>query len=328
VSCLVPLEASLCGDLDEYLKLLKYEAVDLRRNDGKQLLVDGSVRGKRVEFLVDSGFTLTTLQPASSKGLKPFDPASDTDDKSVWRRVSHSSVVLMDKLRLGRLELVNQPAETRKIDMDYVGFGYGGILGYDFLVRNGCLLDCWQRKLYVRTTGPSTNAANALVETLRRSGFDEAPGTGTLGLLVEVKVNRQPVQMLVDTGATLSVLHESLLKTLSLPIVRWERPSTGSAIPEEITVGIVGSGKIGKQKYRLTRLDTLQIGSRTLQKAHFGVTDLTAWGLANPNSPGGPVMGLLGAEMLAGYGAVIDFASGTLWLRPEKPGSASVASPH
>jgi len=218
---------------------------------------------------------------------------------------------------LGRAQFLNQPAAVENLQMDFISAGFDGLLGCDFFFRNFCMIDCAGRRLYVRAARPSEEQQNALAQTLRQSGFGEVKLSLHGSLAVEALINEQPVLLGVDTGSFASLLDESLIKSLGLSIIQ---PRETGTLMEKNDLGpkVVGFGKIGAHNLRTTRLKRLQIGPRSWQDVPFGVTSLKAWGIGEEEGPAGNLHGLLGAEMLSGHGALIDFASGTLWFRPEK----------
>jgi len=266
---------------------------------------------------VDTGWGLTCLNQANARGCKtPAEMGTALED-SFLGTITNSSVVIMTKLELGRAQFLNQPATVEKLQMDFVPVGYDGILGCDFFLRNFCLIDCFARRLYVRATRPSEEQSRALEQTLRQSGFGAAIfSQERLVPTIEAHINEQQVLLAVDTGSTVSMLDERLVKALSLSMVKQE--TTGALVKDDLTAKAIGYGKVGAHKLRVTTLKQLQIGARTWQNVHIGVANLKDWGIGERGNPAEDLQGMLGAEMLATHGALIDFASNTLWFRPEK----------
>lgn len=126
-------------------------------------------------------------------------------------------------------------------------------------------------------------------------GFQLA-GPGGAAFVVPVKVNGAgPYQFVLDTGATLTCVDESLAQKLGLP-----EP-----------VGTVGFGGTvqGLGRMRLLSIDSLQVGSATS-------TDLTgcAVDLSPMRSAGLDVHGLVGLNFLKSYRVTLDFSERTLRL--------------
>jgi predicted aspartyl protease len=305
--------------LEDYLKRLNYEPVALSRTRQHHLQVQAQLNtGRKCVLGVDTGCGGTTLNDSSARGLQTLGQLGGVLDDGVLGQLTNSSMVIMEKLILGRAQFMNQPARVDKLRFDFVPVDFSGLLGLDFLIRNFCLLECGEGRLYVRGVKPSDEQSKALAETLRRSGFVEIPFhfKPAWRLTVDAQTKGRPVRLLIDTGSPFSVLDESQVQPLGLKAIK--QVATGSLIPEDLSTHVSGVNAVGSHKLWVTTLETFQLGSRTWKNIHFGVVDLKAWKLPAPDSPERDIQGILGAEMLTGYGALIDFCSGKLWLRPEK----------
>jgi predicted aspartyl protease len=317
--------------LEDYLKRLGYEPVAPRNFDlpqrpslaeaarQNQIFVRGELgSGSRLTFLVDTGCGMTRLDPKSARGLKTLGELGVVLEDSLLGKITNSSIVLMDKVKLGRAEFLNQPARAQKLEMDYVATPHDAVLGCDFFCRNFCLLDCRARRLYVRAAKPSEEEASALEQSLLRSGFVEVPIQWKGWMAVDAEVNHQRVSLGIDTGAQFSVLDNSQIKRLSLTPIKHDGPPTGTLIAPDWKGRLIGIGKIGAHEFKIASLKTLQIGSRKWEGIHFTTANLNDWGIAKPGAAGEELQGLLGAEMLAGNGALVDFGNRKLWLGAEK----------
>ncbi|MEY2427144.1 MAG: Aspartyl protease [Verrucomicrobiota bacterium] len=302
--------------LEDYLKRLNYEPVALSRTKENKLLATGHLGSRKCAFLVDTGWGMTSLNERNARGLQTLGQLGGVLDDGVWGRLTNSSIVIMEKLVFGRAQFLNQPADVNKLHMDFVPVEFSGVLGPDFFIRNFCLLDCAEERLYVRGVKPSDEESKVLAESLRRSGFVEVPFQfePSLHLIVRAQAQGQPARLLIDTGSPFSLLDESQLQRLGLKAVK--QVVTGSLIAEDVSARLSGVNEIGSHKLRVTILDTFQIGPRTAKNVHFGVVDLKAWENQKPGSPQMDMQGIFGVEMLTSYGALIDFPSGKLWFRP------------
>ena len=305
--------------LDTYFRRLNYEGMNFRLDKDNQPLLDGEVGGQKCALLMDSGWGMTTLKGSAAKGLKTLDELGVVLEDSVLGPLTNSSLVLVEKLVLGRAQFLNQPAKVEKLKADFIRLRFDGILGCDFFLRNHCLIDCGAQRIYFRSAKPSEQQSDALTQTLRRSGFIEIAIKLDDGLNIDARLNGEPVRLLLDTGSSLSLLDEAEAKRFSLNSIRHDQPELGTYIREDINVRIVGMGSIGAHQGWVATLRSLQIGSREWKDIHFGVTNLRAWGIEQLASAGQKVQGFLGMHLLMGEGALIDFASGKLWLRPDKP---------
>lgn len=216
---------------------------------------------------------------------------------------------------------MNQPIKVEKLEMDYKRISYKGVLGFDFLLRNFALLDCAGRKLYVRAEKPTDQLSNALTETLQRSGFTNVALRGEAYFTVTALVNGLPVELLVDSGASLSTIDESERKRLSLEMIKEQE--IGSYIPQEVGQKegaiMIGGGKVGAHRMRAGPLKSLQVAGVEWNSLNFALVDLSAWGIADAEDKK-RFNGMLGPDSLGPQGALIDFSSRTLWFSlPKRP---------
>ena len=124
----------------------------------------------------------------------------------------------------------------------------------------------------------------------------ELVGPGDAALVVPVHLNGQgPFQFVLDTGATLTCIDRSLSDSLGLS-ERTGMYGTGA--------GIGGSGNV-----QMVAVDSLRIG-------HTQAFDLTACelDLANLQTAGIHVDGLLGLNFLKSFRMTLDFGARTLQL--------------
>jgi predicted aspartyl protease len=292
-------------DLEDYLKRIGYESIPLRRGESNHLLARGEVNDKARTFLIDTGWSMTTLDKGVGRKLTTLGQLGVTLEDSFLGKVKDPSIALMG-LKLGRALFTNQPARVRKLNFGGSA-GPDGVLGCDFLFRNHCLIDCLDRRLYVRGAAPGGETRNALQETLRRSGYHEVKLTRELNLVptCEANANGQPVRLLVDTGSVWSLIDKGQTRRLGLR--RLETP-----------VRVVGVGKIGSQWLDVSRVTSLGLGALTLSDVDFGIVDLKRWGLSEPGRKLQDVHGVLGGEQLVFNGALIDCRGLKLWLQPLK----------
>jgi predicted aspartyl protease len=315
------------GGLDSYLGQLGFEGVAFKQNERNHPLIEAEIGTKRQVFLVDTGCGMTILTPACAAGLKTLGELGVTLDDSALGPITNSSIALIDKLVLGRGQFINQPAWVQKLDMDFVRLQFDGILGLDFFFRNFCLIDCYRHKLYARASRPTKEESDAMVQSLRNSGFIDAPLALKRLLSVNATIKDHSVRLLVDTGDSVSALDLSQVTRLNLASVKWDEPTEGSLIRQDITGNLIGVGRIGTHKVWITMLSTFQIGSRTWKNVPYGVANLSDWGLGKQGSPEADLEGFLGNDVLQRYGSVIDLCNRKLWFRPEKGRTGNANGP-
>ncbi|MDQ3950569.1 MAG: retroviral-like aspartic protease family protein [Gemmatimonadota bacterium] len=125
-------------------------------------------------------------------------------------------------------------------------------------------------------------------------------GPGGAALVVPAFVNgRGPVELILDTGATLTCLDTALVREFGLPE---RRAVLGAA------VGVRGAGRV-----RLVRVDSLRVGAASARGLTACALDLRAL-----RSVGPEIRGLLGLNFLRSFRVTLDFEREVLRLtRPQ-----------
>jgi len=288
--------------LENYLKRLGYDAIPLRRDHGNHLMVDGQIDGKSHDFMVDTGCTITTVDSSIGRKLKTLKSLGVQLQDSYFGAITNADTRVMT-VKLGAAIFTNQPANSKTLDL-------GGhmdadcLLGCDFLFRNFCLIDCTGQKLYVRATEPPSQAGQALEESLRRSGFHDVKlhPTSELVMTVSGNVNRQPVKLLLDTGAVWTTVDYKQARRLGI-----EKQFTRARVS--------GVGKIGSAWVDRTTLKSFELGSVSFANLDVAVADLSGWSIGDPTQSLADVDGILGPDLLAYNRGLIDCHGLNLWLQ-------------
>ena len=139
-------------------------------------------------------------------------------------------------------------------------------------------------------TPPADSAAGELAFRLA--------GPGGAAIVVPVHINgRGPIDLILDTGATITCVDTSLARELALPE---QRLTIGTA------VGVGGAGRV-----RLHRVDSLHVAGAVARRINVCAMDLSAMRVVAPN-----VRGLLGLNVLKPFTVTIDFQRSVLRLAP------------
>jgi len=308
--------------LESYLKRHGYESIPLRHDEQNHWLVGGLVNGKKRDFLVDTGCSVTRISKSAGAKLPSVAERGVKLEDTVLGSVENSAMVIMDRLKLGEAEFLNQPAMLGRL-ASTDGNIEDGILGCDFFYRNFCLLDCLDGRLYVRSEKPSSELQAALEESFRRIGLLEVPLQlhPELVMTCPARINGQEIVLLVDSGAIWSVLDNDQARKLGLSV-------------DKTPASIDGPGnKSIVQWLDRTRLKAVKLGDVSVGDLDFGVSQLDGWGIAVPGRSGLQIHGMLGGEFLTLHAAVVDCGARKLWLQikvspnPAKaPGSVNSGS--
>ena len=306
--------------LEVYLGKLGYLGVPFKVMRDKFQVIDGIIAGKHRVLALDTGCNPSVLGANAARGVKTLGELGISLDDGRFGVLTNSAIVLIDKLTLGPAQFVNQPARVENIRMDFAGSPFEGLLGYDFLCRNSCLMDLGKKQLYVRSKPLSKEQSDALEKTLAQSRFIPVPTvsseeTALDGLLVKAKLNGEETELLADTGASYTGLDARVANRLKLPIYR--QSEIGSLVPGELRFRAVGVGDVGAHRGKLVTVSSFELGPRKFKNIHCAVFDFEPWKKSAKGDPAiNRIQGTLGQEILSGEGALIDVSRGKIWLRP------------
>lgn len=263
------------------MKGLGHEVVELRSTSDNRLYSSGRLNGNRCSFLLDTGWSYTTVCDESSRDR-----------------------VVLGEIKLAQTTFVNEPARSQRVRMGGKRPSFDVILGLDFFRRHAAVIDCGNRRLFTRTKPMSREDAEVLTAELRRLGY--VPVTLTIqegtALTCPGAVPEQAFEFLVDTGAAWSCLDWTMAEANG-----WKaRPSTTQ---------VSGEGRTGTRSLPITKVTSLRIGTLKIQEATLGLIELPDWGLAEAGKKFREVKGLLGGELLAAHRAIIDCGQLRLWLK-------------
>jgi predicted aspartyl protease len=301
--------------LETYLQQLGYGEIRLKRTEQNHLAVEGELNGKKAVFMIDTGNSVTRLdkktgsrfKTLAERGIRLMDPNLGG--------FSGSNFVLVDEMKLGTARFPNQPAHVTALAhvstsaYEISTSAYEDCLvGCDFLLRHHCLLDCAGLKLYVRADKPSTDIRAALESSLRQSGYHETILIPTRGLveLCPAKVNGVALRLLVDSGSVFTFLDDHRGRQSPLAKLRvWSTDRLNQGI------GSRGGTPIYAADPESFQVDGVEV---SLRKTRLGVTDLTSFNIGMDGAQMDNVDGVLGADVLAISGGLVDIENRRLWF--------------
>lgn len=132
-------------------------------------------------------------------------------------------------------------------------------------------------------------------------------------IIVDVELLDQTFKMVVDTGASKTVLDKNTLHEIGLT----EEDLTSSNILSS------GLGTNEMQSHTLS-LDTFGILNWKIKNFEVAVLDLSAINYAYSQMNFAPVIGVLGGDILTQYGAIINYKKRTLTLNIRKSKSTTI----
>jgi predicted aspartyl protease len=303
--------------LASLLKQQQYVEVPLRREKTGYLDVTGRAQGQPLLLYLDTGNTDNQLEDGVAVRLKLPRRRADVGIIAA-KETDPAELVVLDTLSLGGLQLhieavLNTQASANKGRKARGEPPYDGLLGAPFLKDKAAIIDYGSVQLFLQDGAhqPLPAAAVERASLLRNAGYVELPLTLRANGLPDVTadLNGEPAVFLVDSGAELTNLDQTLADRLKLP---------QQDIPGQINRLLDGS----EVPLRFASVERLVVGgiSAPLRKAVIlPMARLNEW-RRDKGYP--PWAGLLGVEVLQHFGAVIDFEASKLFLLDprRKPG--------
>jgi len=272
-------------DLGRTLTQLGYEMVELRRTGDNHLYLFGKVDGRRRSCLVDTGWSFSTISTNTAARL--MEP----------NRIA--------QLTLGRVVRTNEVVRVEDLRVNGRPTSYDVVLGCDFLRRHHAIIDCGERRLYLRTEALTLGQQNELQSKLAAAGFRkvEMKPREPWALTCTAQVNGSAVELLVDSGAMWSCLDTDLAKSLKLRALPTLNHMTGPAAN-------------GQRSFAVADLKSWQLDEVLMPETSAAIFHLKDLGLGPEGKLFPDVGGILGGAELRKQHAVIDCGELKLWLRP------------
>jgi len=152
---------------------------------------------------------------------------------------------------------------------------------------------------------PPHLSESPLESTLTAQGYLAVPLVKTSGgqLLIKSQINGLPAMLVLDSGASVTVLDRSALKTFSL------------STPEETRIPAFGIGAVSTAA--VASVGSLVIGPLQFENRPTLLVDLSQLTTVMGVMSGQQVHGVLGQDVLEAQEAIIDFRRRILYVRPQ-----------
>ncbi|HEX8371529.1 MAG TPA: aspartyl protease family protein [Chthoniobacterales bacterium] len=290
------------GEPKDAPKLPGYSVVALERGGMNRLALSARLEGEPILFLVDTGAALSAIDRASVKKFQLEPPPDRRIPRQRTLNGRKADVVWLRDFRIGEMKLGGLPMMVMPAGKHFADYKNGtlhGLLGADVLHLYQAVLDCGSGRIFFKT---DPNVKVDLAGTLRAAGFRAVPLQQRHGhYYVECKLRKFPFSLLVDTGAFVTLLKRENIELFGVRSEETklkQRSLNGTAAevrlvpPEEHQLSIAGMPL--RQPVGATHDPML---NRAL---------------------GDGELGILGLDLLAANGAIIDFESLMLYLRPPR----------
>ena len=284
----------------------EFQALPLERSKQNHLLLRAEINGKPALLGVDTGAPVSAISSARRKHFA-MSPIPGTSKLPPKLRINggFSRVTIAHRLRLGSLILVDEPmvaidlSAPARSAREFHEQELDGILGADILFPTQAVLDCKRQILFMKLD-PDTRGT---VPGINHRGWKNMPIRVTKGwnLYVDSKLNGKPAQLMIDTGAFTTLIHQPFVREMRLPTR--DTPYTSGAV------------NLDERGLQLAVIRRFAVGPFLVRGKEVGVMNLD--GLIHGDLLKGqpPVAGLLGSEFLRRNNAIIDFGTRTLYLK-------------
>lgn len=293
-----------------------YQALPLERSHQNHLLIRAEINGKPALLGVDTGASVSAIAIDRRKhfGLTPLPGDSDLPPQ-LRINGGFNRLAIARHLRLGALILVDEPMVAIDLNgaapaaREFPEQQLDGLIGTDILFPTGAVLDCARRVLYMKVDPDKPGP----ISGINHRGWTSVPLhlTRTWNLFVHGNFSGQRGQLLIDTGAFMTLLDQGLVRRLRLPL----RDTPYSSAMVNLDVHDVQSAIIKRLTLGGLDLGLGTLGGFKVKAKEVGVIDLSDFIAGDLLQESPPVVGLLGMEFLRQYHGIIDFGAHRLYLK-------------
>lgn len=246
------------------------------------------MNGSRTALMIDTGCPHTLIDRASTRRIGLGVKETKSYIVGVVGNAERYGVSKLATLAMGNCTFTNVPVEVA--DESQINFisrpHLDGLFGAHEMAKFGMIVDCARQMVYVNPKGSSATTTQKLAEFLTARGFTRIPMrfNPEYHLEVDAGINGHPVRLIVDTGASTTLLSSSVAS------------ASGTSLSPLYSAGGEGIG----------RVQQLALGNLVINNAEVTVAKAAKFVGA----------GLLGEEYLSWNFAVVDVGGMNLYLRP------------
>jgi predicted aspartyl protease len=295
----VPLSLSAAPKNRSPMQLPGYKAVRVHYGPMNKMIMSARINGQPANLLVDTGSNQLILDAEAAQvfGVRP----SQRGLRYIrFAKIQGQSLPVgyAQNISAGSMNFGSNPVTLRRSShSDAANAGVDGVLGLDILFRHRALINC-RTKLVFFKVGQARQINVGSVAASEKFTRVPIQREENGALTVPCLIRGQPTRLLVDTGAFVTILHESFVKSLGL-----------ASEPTQVTAQFArGASK----RISAVKIDDLNIGAFKVSPEKFGVAPLPQFALQQGRSK---IAGILGMDTLYICHAIIDLDGMGLFLK-------------
>jgi predicted aspartyl protease len=277
-----------------------YKAVRVHYGPMNKMIMSVRINGQPANLLIDTGSNQLILDADAAQvfGVRP----SQRGLRYIrFTKIQGESlpVGFVQNISAGNMNFGSSLATLRGSNDFRTGTGAGhvdGVLGLDILLRHKALINCRTKLVFFKVdqTRRIHLASIAATEKFTRVPIQQEENGA---LTVPCSIQGQSTRLVVDTGAFVTILHESFVKSLGL-------------VSE--TTRISAQFGRGSRRMNAAKIDPFNIGAFKVPPEKFGVTALPQFALQQGSTK---IAGILGMDTLYICNAIIDLDGMNLFLK-------------
>ena len=293
---------------------------------GNQATLRVSVNGQKTMLILDTGAPVTALDTSFFKGTVPKTGGANQDQlpaelrRPVNANGQRAEIGMVNSLQAGPLDFGKHPVVLTDLRTNFAQYNnrfsnaqISGLIGQDILQEYGAVIDWRRRGVYFNT---DKTKRMKLGGGLAAAGWTAVPMSSTEGrhYTVACTVEGQPVRLIVDTGSDFTTFTPGVVKFSHMMYNHDTGRSMSHLQSNALTMSMINGNAVGYP----AKVERWKIGNYEIASSVVLVSPVPE-GLTKEHSAGdGPILGLLGAEVLASNSAIIDVAGSMLYLKPTK----------
>lgn len=289
-----------------------------------QAMMRVKVNDQSTMLIVDTGATDIALDQrlyaaarVRSRDAAPGQVPPQASQKFKYNGTESAEVGYLDSFKAGGAELGKRRVSV--LDMGGAFSSYnnmhqqtaiGGLLGEDVLQDYAAVIDWRRRGVYLNVDRSKRMKLGAGFAAAGWTAVPMSP-TNYRHFTVPCRVGGQPARLVVDTGASFTTFGKGIVPVTMLYNRAQDTVSTGHLGSSAMVASMLG----GDSTAYPGQVEHWKIGDYEIASSVITVHTMPQWLREEQSAGEGPILGLLGCEILAGNNAIIDIGGRTLYLK-------------